>query len=96
MKAMAGAADPLLQVAVRSSGAAVLVWAYSRLWRRDRWVGADVTAAAVADSAGAGAAAPVREVAVLLTGAALNWCSTMNALTCGYTSSRQRLPLKMP
>ena len=28
------AADPLLQVAVRSSGAAVLVWAYSRLWRR--------------------------------------------------------------
>ncbi|MFO1140511.1 MAG: DMT family transporter [Paracoccus sp. (in: a-proteobacteria)] len=39
MKAMAGAADPLLQVAVRSSGAAVLVWAYSRLWRRDRWVG---------------------------------------------------------
>ena len=42
MKAMAGAADPLLQVAVRSSGAAVLVWAYSRLWRRDRWVGAGI------------------------------------------------------
>ncbi|MEA5159942.1 DMT family transporter [Cereibacter johrii] len=38
MKAMAGAADPLLQVAVRSSGAAVLVWAYSRFWRRDRWL----------------------------------------------------------
>lgn len=38
MKAMAGAADPLLQVAVRSSGAAVLVWAYSRLWRRDLWL----------------------------------------------------------
>lgn len=38
MKAMAGAADPLLQVALRSSGAAILVWTYSRLWRRDRWV----------------------------------------------------------
>ncbi len=38
MKAMAGAADPLLQVAVRSSGAALLVWAYSRFWRRDLWV----------------------------------------------------------
>lgn len=38
MKAMAGAADPLMQVAVRSSGAAALVWAYSRFWRRDRWV----------------------------------------------------------
>jgi len=38
MKAMAGAADPLIQVAVRSSGAAVLVWAYSRFWRRDRWL----------------------------------------------------------
>lgn len=38
MKAMAGAADPLLQVALRSSGAAILVWTYSRLWRRDQWV----------------------------------------------------------
>lgn len=38
MKAMSGAADPLLQVAVRSSGAAVLVWAYSRFWRQDRWI----------------------------------------------------------
>ena len=38
MKAMAVSADPLLQVAIRSSGAAILVWTYSRLWRRDQWV----------------------------------------------------------
>ena len=38
MKAMAGSADPLLQVALRSSGAALLVWTYSRLWRQDQWV----------------------------------------------------------
>lgn len=38
MKAMAGAADPLMQVAVRSTGAAALVWTYSRFWRRDPWL----------------------------------------------------------
>lgn len=38
MKAMVGAADPLMQIAVRSTSAAVLVWIYSRFWRRDVWL----------------------------------------------------------
>ncbi len=38
MKAMAGSADPLMQVALRSTGAAILVWVYSRVLRGDRWV----------------------------------------------------------
>lgn len=38
MKAVATQADPLMQVAARSSIAAILVWTYSRFWRRDIWV----------------------------------------------------------
>ncbi|NVO24353.1 DMT family transporter [Donghicola mangrovi] len=37
MKVVAGSVDPLMQIGVRSGIAAVLVWGFSRLWRRDNW-----------------------------------------------------------
>ena len=44
----------------------------------------------------AGLAAAFLGAALAVTALPGLWCSKMKLLTCGYTTSRQRRPLKMP